>query len=267
MTALFPHLRLTRPLAVLDTETTGLSPGSARVIDAAALKLWPDGSRPQMFRVRVHPGGPIPPAATAVHGITDADVRARPPFSAVARSFAGFLRGCDLAGFNLAGFDLPILAHEFARAGVPFPLAGRAVIDAYRVFVRMEARDLTTAVQFYTGEDHAHAHSAAADAWATAAVLDAQVGRYPDLPATPAELHRLLVEVDIGGRFRRGPDGGVVLGFGKFQGVPLVVVADRAPDYLRWLLTTDLLDDARELVRRALGGLLPEPSDDGRTRR
>lgn len=120
-------------------------------------------------------------------------------------------------GIQPGHYDLPVLAAEFARVGVPFPLAGRAIIDAYRVFTRREPRDPAAAVRFYTGRDHANAHSAA-DVWATAQVLAAQVARYPDLPADPSGPHRLLVEVDVGGRFRRGPGREVVPGFGKFQG-------------------------------------------------
>jgi hypothetical protein len=89
-------------------------------------------------------------------------------------------------------------------------------------------------------------------------VLAAQLARHPDLPRDPAGLHRLLVEVDIGRRFRRGPRGEVVLAFGKYAGVPLAEVAGRDADYLRWLLRTDLLEDARGLVRRALAGQPPE---------
>lgn len=258
MDLLFPHLRLSRPLTTIDVETTSLSPSAARVVEVAALKLRP-GDRPQLFRTRVNPGEGIPPAATAVHGITDADVRDQPPFGSVARFLAAFLDGSDLAGFNLANYDLPVLAHEFARARVPFPLAGRAIVDVFRLFTRMEPRDLNAAVRFYTGREHRAAHSAAADVLATARVLDCQLARYPELPATPTDLHRLLVEVDVARRFKRGTSGEVVMGFGKYQNVPLVQVAGRDPGYLRWVLTTDLLDDARTLVGRALGGLPPEP--------
>jgi DNA polymerase-3 subunit epsilon len=256
------HLRLSRPLAVLDVEATGLSPSAARVVEVAALRLDP-GDHPRLFRTRLNPGCPIPPAATAVHRITDHDVRHAPPFSAVARPLADLLGGCDLAGFNLAAYDLLLLTHEFARAGVAFPLAGRAVVDVYRLFTRQEPRDLAAAVRFYTGRDHALAHAAAADAWATAEVLDCQVARYPDLPPDPAGLHRLLVEVDVGRRFRRGPGGAVALNFGKYQGVPLAEVAGHDPGYLRWVLTTDLLDDARVFVGRALAGLPPETGATG----
>lgn len=258
MDLLFPHLRLSRPLVVIDVETTSLSPSAARVVEVAALKLRP-GDRPQMLRTRANPRERIPPAATAVHGITDADVCDKPTFTAIARSFAQFLDGADLAGFNLASYDLPVLTHEFARSRVSFTLAGRAVIDVFRLFTRMEPRDLSAAVRFYTGREHRLAHSATADVLATARVLDCQIARYPELSAEPANLHRLLVEVDIARRFRRSTDGEIVMGFGKYQQVPLVQVAERDQGYLEWLLTTDLLDDARNLVCRVLDGLPPEP--------
>ncbi len=249
-----------RPLAVLDVETTALSPAAARVVEVAALKLRP-GGRASTFYARVHPGGPVPPAATAVHGITDADVADRPPFAVVARPLIAFLQGADLAGFNLAGYDLPVLAREFARAGVPFSLAGRAVLDAFRLFTRQEPRDLAAAVRFYTGREHDGAHSAAADAWG-----DGPRPRRPGRPLatrtcrpTRPACTGCWSEVDVGRRFRRGPAGEVVVGFGKHAGVPLADVAGRDPRYLEWVLTTDLLDDARTLVRRALDGLPPEP--------
>ena len=96
------------------------------------------------------------------------------------------------------------------------------------------------------------AHAAGADALAAAAVLDAQVGRY-GLPAAPAEVHAALVEVDVAGKFRRGPDGAVVFGFGKHAGRPLADVARTDPDYLGWMLTRPFLPDVLDRVRAALG--------------
>src|SRR6185437_13970620 len=93
------------------------------------------------FRTLVHAGGPIPPAATAVHGLTDHDVADAPDFQSVAPGLLGILSGCDLAGFNLRRFDLPFLAAEFARAGLRFPLAGRAVLDVMTIYHAREPRD------------------------------------------------------------------------------------------------------------------------------
>ena len=107
-------------------------------------------------------------------------------------------------------------------------------------------------MRFYLGGDHAGAHSATADALAAARVLDAQVGRFPDLPAGPAGLHRLLAEVDVGRRFRLAPQARVVFGFGKYDGLPLAEVAACDAGHLRRMLTTGMLDDAGSLVEGAL---------------
>lgn len=245
------HLVLDRPLAVLDLETTGVDPAADRIVEVAVLTLLPGGQQ-ELFHRRVNPGAPIPPAATAVHGIADADVAAAPPFRAVAPELFAALHGSDLAGFGIASFDLPLLAAEFARCGLPFRVAGRRVIDVLALYRRLRPRDLASAVREYLGREHAAAHSAAADARAAAAVLDAQVGRHA-LPPTPGELHSVLVEVDVAGRFRREA-GHVVFAFGKYSGQPLAGVAARDSGYLRWMLGRPFLDDVHGLVRRALAG-------------
>lgn len=116
------YLTLRRPLAVLDLETTGVDTGRHRVVEVAAVKLTPGGPA-AVFHTRVYPGGPIPAAATAVHGLADADVAAAPPFAAVAPALAAFLAGCDLAGFGLAAFDCrswpPSSAGPASRSGSP----------------------------------------------------------------------------------------------------------------------------------------------------
>lgn len=243
------HLRLDRPLVVLDNETTGPDPRTDRVIEVAAI-LYRPGEQPSVLHHRVDPGVPIPPEATAVHGLRDADIAGCPPFGAVARGVLDFLAAADLAGYNLA-FDLRVLSAEFARSGLAFDLTGRAAVDPMRVFHRREPRDLAAAVAFYLGRPHPAAHSALADAAAAAAVLDAQLARYPDLPRTPADLHRLLTPADLGGRFRPA-DGGLVFTFGKWAGRPLAEVAARDPAYLRWMLAADFLPDAKAAVRDAL---------------
>ena len=246
------NLILDRPLAVIDLETTGLDPSADRVVEVAVLTLLPHG-KSELFHRRVNPGVPIPAGAAAVHGLSDADVAGAPPFAAVAPELFATLHGCDLAGFGIGTFDLPLLAAEFARVGLPFRVAGRRFVDALALYRRLHPRDLASAVREYLGRDHEGAHSAAADARAAAEVLDRQVARH-GLPATPAELHAALVEVDVAARFRRGNSGEAVFAFGKYAGRPLAEVAARDPGYLRWMLGRDFLDDVHDLVRRALAG-------------
>jgi DNA polymerase-3 subunit epsilon len=245
------NLRLERPLAVVDLETTGLDPREDRIVEFAALILAP-GARPGRCSRLIHPGRPIPPEATAIHGIADQDVAGAQPFAAIAPRLARLLEGADLAGYNIARFDLPFLRAEFRRAGVEFAIAGRAVVDVQRLYHRLEPRDLGAAVRRYLGREHEGAHEALDDAEATAAVLDAQLGRHAELPPTPAGLHALLVDVDVAGKFRTEGDR-VVFGFGKHVGRPLDEVARLDPTYLEWFLAADFLDDAKAFVERALG--------------
>jgi DNA polymerase-3 subunit epsilon len=244
------NLVLDRPLAFLDLESTGVDPAADRVIEVAVLTLLPRGG-PESFHRRVNPGVPIPPTATAIHGIADADVAGAPAFGAIAPELFATLLGSDLAGFGIAGFDLPLLSAEFARARLPFRVAGRRVIDVLALYRRLHPRTLADAVREYLGRDHEGAHSAVADALAAAQVLDSQVGRH-GLPATPAELHASLTDVDVAGRFRRDDAGRVVFTFGKHAGRALAEVAACDRGYLTWMLTRPFLDDAHDLVRRAL---------------
>jgi DNA polymerase-3 subunit epsilon len=247
------NLSLARPLVVLDLETTGIDPKVDRIVEIGALKLLPGGGRDHRTR-RLNPGIPIPAAATAVHGITDADVADCPKFSQVAGGLAAFLDGCDLAGFNIKRYDLKLLCAEFGRTRVAFSIAGRAVVDALEIFHVKERRDLTAAMRIYCERDHAGAHGAGADVTATAEILDAMLDRYSDLPRDVGELDaafRHPEAVDLEGRFR-WKQGVVVLAFGKHRGRPVEEVARDHPDYLEWMVRDTFLDDARAVAANAL---------------
>jgi DNA polymerase III subunit epsilon len=249
------NIQLDRPLAVLDLETTGIDPKVDRIIEVSVLKLLPGGGQDHRTR-RVNPGVPIPPEATAIHGISDDDVADCPSFRAIAPGLARYLDGCDLAGFNILNFDLRLLAAEFNRAGLVLPVAGRKVIDACRIFHQRERRDLTAAYKFYCGLEHAGAHGAEADVLATAAILDAQVERYGDLPKTVDGLHDQCNDpdaLDMSGMFARDEDGVIVFVKGKYKGRMLEDVAGDKPDYLDWMLKADFFDDTKEIVAGALG--------------
>src|SRR5688572_1545605 len=168
---------LERPLAFFDLETTGLNPRTDRIVELAVLRIAPDGDLVERVR-RFNPGIPIPAEASKVHGITDEDVAAEPPFSARAKSLLELLEPCDLAGFNIRRFDLPMLLAEFKRAGLEMDLKERRVVDIQAIYHREERRDLTAAARFYLGREHPEAHSALSDIRTSAAVLSAQLTRY-----------------------------------------------------------------------------------------
>ena len=249
------HLCLERPLALFDLETTGIDPARDKIVEIAVLRIEPDGSRVSRCR-RVNPEQPIPPAATAVHGIRDEDVQEEPPFRRIAKGVLDLLQGADLAGFNVWRFDVPLLQRELQECGLDLEPGQRRVVDAMTIFHGKEPRDLAAAVRFYLGREHEGAHGAEADLEATLEVLDAQLERYPDLPRSVEELdttRRQPGAVDSAGKFVRR-ENHVVFAFGKHQGRPLAEVAEESPDYLQWILKTDFPDDAKNLVRQALDG-------------
>jgi DNA polymerase-3 subunit epsilon len=243
-----------RPLAVLDLETTGTDPKTDRIVEVSILKLKP-GAEPDHRTRRVNPERPIPPEASAIHGITDADITDAPTFRDIATGLRSFLNGCDLAGYNLVRFDLRLLLNEFSRVGVSFPLQRRRLIDPCRIFHQREPRDLAAAVRFFCGREHDGAHGAAADVLATVAVLEAQLDYYDDLPRTVEDLHEHLRDasvVDLDGMFSRRPNGAIVFVKGKYKGQSLEAIALTKPDYLAWMLREDFFDDTKAVVASAL---------------
>ncbi len=178
---------LTRPLVFIDLETTGTDPKTDRIVEISLVFCMPGGEVDVRTR-RVHPEIPIPAEATAVHGITDDDVATEPAFCRFASDLLLKLDGCDIAGFNVRQYDLPLLMAEFERCGSPFDHRGRRIIDTQQIFHREEPRDLTAAVLLYLGRSHEGAHGAESDALASAEVLAAQIERY-GLSTDLDELH------------------------------------------------------------------------------
>ena len=186
------QLNLKNPMVFFDLETTGVSITHDRIVEVSFLKVYPNGKEEIKSR-RINPGMPIPPQATAIHGITDDDVKDCPTFKQVARSLADQLEGCDLAGFNSSRFDVPMLAEEFLRAGVDFDMSKRKFVDVQIIFHRKEQRTLEAAYAFYCNKQLENAHSAEADAMATYEVLKSQLDRYPDLSNDIDEIGRAHV--------------------------------------------------------------------------
>jgi len=252
----FP-LPLERPLVFMDLETTGLRVGTDRIVELAIIRMAPNGDVLERVR-RFNPGIPIPPEATAVHGITDEDVADEPPFALRARSLGELLEPCDLLGFNIRRFDLPMLLAEFRRAGVPFDVGERRIVDVQMIFHREEPRDLGAAVRFYLDRELEDAHTALADIRATAAVLTAQLERYPHLPRDLGQLDRYCDEIrpfetELDQWFSRGEEGERIFRRGKHRDRTLADVAREEADYLHWMLSKEDMDAAvKDVVRSAL---------------
>jgi DNA polymerase-3 subunit epsilon len=256
------NVKLDRPLAIFDIEATGTNIRTDRIVELAVVKILPaEGKEVHVFRV--NPEMPIPAEAAAIHGITDADVAHCPPFKAVAPKIFRLFDGCDLGGYNVLRYDIPLLQEEFTRASLNFTLEGRRVLDAQRIFHRKEPRDLTAALSFYCGEMHVDAHGAEADALATLRVIEGQFARYPDLPQTMEDLDAYCNPRDASWVDREGrlkiENGEIVLNFGKKKGESLKALARNDPGFLKWMLKGDFPSDTKEHVRKALSEYRADP--------
>ena len=252
---------LDRPIVFLDLETTGLKPEKDRIIEMAILRVSPQGDVLERVR-RFNPGIPIHPEASAVHGIFDEDLVDESPFSARAKALFQLLNPCDLAGFNIRRFDLPMLLAELKRSGIDFDFKARRVIDVQSIFHREEPRDLSAAARFYLGREHQEAHTALGDVRTTATVLAAQIERYPELPR---DMEALNAYCDEFAPIRTGVDQwfasreeGLVFRKGKHEGRSLSEIASEERDYLDWMLRQENMDGGvLDVVRGALAEISP----------
>lgn len=240
-------LKLDRPVMFFDLETTGTDALHDRIVEISMIKVMPNGTDIQRT-VRVNPGMPIPAEATAVHHITDADVADKPLFSQLAEGLAQSFRGCDLAGFNSNRFDIPLLAEEFARAGIDFDFNECRFIDVQTIFHKKEQRTLSAAYKFYCGKNLDDAHSANADTRATYEVLMAQLDRYDDLPNDMEKLSEYSSQnknVDLMGRLVYDDRHREVINFGKYKGQLAVDVLRRDPSYFSWIQQGDFASSTK----------------------
>jgi DNA polymerase-3 subunit epsilon len=232
-------LNLRNPLIFFDLETTGIDVALDRIVEISFLKIYPNGDE-ESKTIKVNPTIPIPPKVTAIHGITDDDVKDAPKFNEIARMLAKIFEGCDFAGYNSNKFDIPLLAEEFLRAEVNIDLKKRKFIDIQVIYHKKEQRTLSAAYKFYCGLDLTDAHSAEADTRATYEILKAQLDRYDDLPNDVDELSKYSSHnknVDFLGRIVYDDNGTEIFNFGKYKGQCVEEVLRKDPGYYGWMMS------------------------------
>ena len=244
------QLNLRNPLVFFDLETTGINIVKDRIVEISYVKVFPNGKEETKTR-RINPGMPIPPESTAIHGITDEDVKDCPTFKEIAKSLATQIEGCDLAGYNSNRFDIPMLAEEFLREGVDIDLNRRKYIDVQTIFHKMEQRTLSAAYKFYCNKSLENAHTAEADTLATYEVLKAQLDRYPDLKNDVAFLSQYSCysnNVDFAGRMGYKDKGEEVINFGKYLGRLVTEILKSDPGYYSWIMNGDFPLNTKKML-------------------
>lgn len=259
------QLNLNRPLLFFDIESTGLNIPNDSIIELSFVKVLPDGeSRIKTWKVKPWDyehacQRPIDPAASKVNGVKDEDLVNCPTFYEVAPEVAEWLKDSDLAGFNSAKFDLPMLAEEFARvkkAGLKLDvdLHSPKMVDVQNIYHAMEPRNLRAAYRFYCGgEDFDNAHTAEADTIATYEVLKGQLDRYPDQLKNDVNFLSSFIPkkyVDFAGHLIYNDKGEEVVNFGKHKGKTAREVYMTEPSYFAWIQNGSFALDTKEQFAR-----------------
>jgi len=264
------ELNLTKPIIFFDLETTGVQVGHDHIVEICLHKVMPGGATDTIAH-RVRPVDSegntlhIPEVTTAIHGISDADVKDKPSFRELAPSLLEYIGDADLAGYNSNKFDVPLLVEEFLRAGFEFDLSCRRLVDVQNIFHKMEQRTLKAAYRFYCNANLENAHSAAADTIATYEVLKAQLDRYQgvdyDDPHGSCVKNPVVNDIDALSAFTSNSQWADLVGhigydarhrevfnFGKHKGKPVENVFVDEPSYYDWMMKSDFPLSTKKLI-------------------
>lgn len=266
------ELILKKPLLFFDIESTGLNIASDSIIELCFVKIMPDNEqRVKTWRVRpwdytTDTQREINPSAQAVHGISAEDLIDKPTFYEISEEIAEWLSGSDLAGFNSAKFDLPMLAEEIERVrkgSLKFPgkevaidLHQMQMVDVQNIFHIMEPRTLKAAYTFYCGKELENAHAAEADTLATYEVLKGQLDRYEGDPRIENDIEKLAKfsvkqrVVDYAGRIVLNDKDVPCISFGKHKGKSVRDVYFSEPSYFAWIDAGDFTLDTKRLFAK-----------------
>lgn len=169
---------LERPLIFFDLETTGLSVSKDRICQISFTKFFPQpkgkkGKDPETKTRIINPNKLIPQKAIEVHGITNEHVKDAPTFKQIALSLSKHFDGCDIAGYNIMGYDIPLMREEFIRSGVDWPESDARIIDVYTLITKAIPRKLSDMYELLTGVEAKDAHDAEYDNMMCIGVLGA----------------------------------------------------------------------------------------------
>lgn len=241
---------MSKPIVFFDLESTGVSTTKDRIVQIGAIKLLPNGTE-EVKNVLINPTIPIPHEATMVHGVSDEDVKDKPKFRQIAKSFAAWLSGCDLAGYNSDNFDIPMLIEEFDRAGIVFPEQNTNFIDVLKIERMVSSHKLGETYKRYTGEELEDAHDALADVRATLTIFQKQLEKHPTLPINAADIDALCQgenkRVDFAGKLYE-QDGLIYWRFGKHKGQ----LVSETTSYANWVLGSDFPSETKAQIRKVL---------------
>jgi DNA polymerase-3 subunit epsilon len=249
------EMKIEKPIVFFDIETTGLSQTSDRIVEIYMRKQNVDGTEDEFYS-KFNPN-PVEVSAEAekVHGMSSNDLLGEPLFSEKVNEIISFIENCDLGGYNIASFDIPMLFEEIARTGKLYDFRKHRIIDTYLIWSAFEPRTLTGACKRFLGEDHEHAHQAKADVIATKRIFENQLIVYQSQYDNISDIIDRTVsnkgKLDISGKFMQSEDGKVILTFGKHKNKTVQQIYSEDPEYFKWMFEkAEMPTDTRMIARK-----------------
>jgi DNA polymerase III subunit epsilon len=233
-------IELKKPVIFFDLETTGLEITKDQIVELAAYKLMPDGSQVKYYSL-FKPTVEISPEAKDLHGLDEEKLKDAPIFKEKAQEVFEFFKDCDLGGYNVLRFDIPMLVEELHKAGIHYNPLRSNVMDVFKILQEMEPRNLGVTLKFYTGREMENAHTADADIIATIDIFEAQIKKYglSDIEQIQKDVISKRrdgsMQVDFGGMFYY-KEGKYYFSNGKHKGQ---CVDKSNVSYIDWMMKAD----------------------------
>jgi DNA polymerase-3 subunit epsilon len=240
--------KIDKAIVTFDIESTGIDTSKDEIVQFAAVRIEPNGKVKQLTFL-CKPSLPIAKAAAEVHGISDDDVKEAPEFKKFVPDIVKLFKGADVAGFNLASFDVKMLERQMTEHGYPEFFKDVHVYDAYKIFIQHCTRKLGDAVRFYVGQEIEDAHDALADVNSTIAVMAKQMevenARFVDvaIKSTGKPEDRFALGKYIVFNDKKEP----VLNFSKHKGKRL---KDIDQGFVQWVLKQDFPKNLKDFLKK-----------------
>lgn len=269
---------------VYDLETTGLDKSNDRICEISWILMDWQGKITQYKRQLLNPTIPIPPEATAIHGIKNSDILGEPTFEEFAPEILAILDERDplICGYNNDIYDDQILENEFERIGREIKIREWPGVDVLALYKKFRPRNLEYAANDILGEERVqelakrHAdmrgmenkkdawHSSLFDAVVTGQVMFGLFHKYKDqIPQSWEEFSRWLTIrddswIDMDGKFAYNENGQACVNFGKkWKGSPVVYVMEEDPGYFKWMLGAGFSNDTKHICQKIIDGEPP----------
>lgn len=247
-------LPLAKPLVIFDIETTGLSIMNDKIIEIAYTKIWQNGTVKEAD-IFFNPEMKISPAASAVHGILDENVKDKLKFRDKAQELWEIFNNSYYAGFKIKIFDLPLLRREFIRTGMDFDYQAEDIVDVREIFSYMSPRTLSSAYEYYCGKQLKLGHTAPLNTRAAAEILLKQLEKYKEIrdwEFIKQISHHEEEDFPGGVRHFYWRRGAAYFGFSKYKDKPLAQIVKEDPQFLQWILSTEFPEEIKNIIRAAL---------------